>query len=262
MTNYRDPSRDLRVFADGQEIAFNCHIHVCGRQSVGLYPDLFILEIDDLSDSSRYLLMRSSSIEVRHQEAVIASGEIDSVVRTATRDGTRTTVSFALGLSFWNSSVFLAVEGGLRASEILPMILAAASPSSAKLLSFQGTDLLYSRGQSFTGRAADAVTRILADCGSEPCLTVSGISVLPTDSASRTALQSVTITESDLTDTPYEAKDALILPTILSGWSPGLLANISAPGWDLRGIIREKLIDADNLSGPWKSELLVERLQL
>ena len=125
-----------------------------------------------------------------------------------------------------------------------------------------GVDWKDGGGISINGSAADAVTRILADCGSEPCLPVSGISVLPTDSASRTALQSVTITESDLTDTPYEAKDALILHTILSGWSPGLLANISVPGWDLRGIIREKLIDADNLSGPWKSELLVERLQL
>lgn len=42
--------------------------------------------------------------------------------------------------------------------------------------------------------------------------------------------------------------------------SAGFLAAVSAPGWKLRGIIREKLIDAGNLSGPWKSELLIERL--
>lgn len=301
MTGYRDPSRALRVFADGQETASGCRLQLRGRETLSLYPDMFTLTIYDLSDSSRRLLMRSSFIEVRHLDAVIASGEIADVALRTTDDGTQTTVTFGRGLSFWNSSVSLSVEGGRKASEILPMILSAAalpgySVSSAApsgstaaassgsssafyisassnpiLLSFRGKDVLYPRGQSFFCRAADAVSRVLRDCGSEAYLTDAGIAMVPSVSSSApvtsaesldtasASVKTVTIGPDDLTDTPHEATGAVILSVILSGWSVGLAASVSVPGFVLSGLIRERLIDADTASGPWKCELLVER---
>ncbi|MBQ6507310.1 MAG: hypothetical protein IJI08_08315, partial [Clostridia bacterium] len=56
--------RDLHVFADGREVAQSCRMRLTARENLSLLPQLFHLEIENLSASSSVLLPSARSVEV------------------------------------------------------------------------------------------------------------------------------------------------------------------------------------------------------
>ena len=48
--------RSLNVLADGAPAADGCHIRLRGKTTVSLYPDLFLLNIRNLSEASFFAL--------------------------------------------------------------------------------------------------------------------------------------------------------------------------------------------------------------
>ena len=269
-TDVKAPDRTLTVQADGQEIAAGCRLRLRGRETLGLAPDLFVLDIRNLPDTAFHLLSRAKTLTVKHGEAVLAAGEMAEVFRRTTPEGTRTTAAFAPGLSFWESAVSLSVPAGRSTSETIRLLLAAARPGTAgpalaepgaasgfRLLSFSAADPVFSRGQSFHGRAADAVKTVLSACGAEAVWVPAGLKVI-----GRTAIDSVSgtvrIAETDFIDVPYPASGGWVLPLAPAGWQAGLRAAAAVAGTEIRGLIRERLVDADTESGPWRTELLLE----
>ena len=78
-------TRDLHLFADGQELAQGCRMLLHSQETLSLAPQLFSLEILDLSDSSAALLSAAKRIEVLSSGSILASGElIDALTRKET----------------------------------------------------------------------------------------------------------------------------------------------------------------------------------
>ena len=75
-------TRDLHLLADGQELAQGCRMLLHSQETLSLTPQLFSLEILDLSDSSAALLSAAKQIEVLSSGSILASGElIDALTR-------------------------------------------------------------------------------------------------------------------------------------------------------------------------------------
>ena len=193
-----DQNRSLKVLADGISVADGCHIRLRGKITLSLYPDLFQLDIWYLSDEGFYALGNASLLEVYHEKDLIASGEVSEVTRRELPEGELTTVSFGLGLSFWESRVSLTVPAGSRVSETVKMILAAAKdPSMAQrtqgvdhsgssvnstpisLGPWSGADPAFTRSQAFHGRTADAISTALSAIHASAYLTAGGLQVIP-----------------------------------------------------------------------------------
>ena len=189
--------RSLTVLADGVPSADGCHMRLRGKTTLSLYPDLFLLNIWNLSDAGFYALGNASDLQVYHGSELIAFGEIAEVNRREVAEGELTTVSFGAGLSFWESFVSLSVPAGCSASETVRRILAACFPSGSSaasagstvssgtalpLLNWPGTDPVFIRGQAFHGRAADAVAVVLSAIGARAVLVPAGLQVIPASS--------------------------------------------------------------------------------
>ena len=106
--------RSIKIVADGAPAADGCHMRLRGRTTLSLYPDLFLLNIWNLSDAGFYALGNASDLQVYHGSELIAFGEIAEVNRREAAEGELTTVSFGAGLSFWESFVSLSVRQDVR----------------------------------------------------------------------------------------------------------------------------------------------------
>ena len=197
--------RSLNVLVDGAPAADGCHIRLRGKTTVSLYPDLFLLNIRNLSDAGFYSLGNATDLQVYHGSELIAFGEIAEVNRWEAVEGELTTVSFGAGLSFWESFVSLSVPAGSSASETVRRILAASisgnmavttggngttgfdvaggtgfsAGNAPQLLNWPGTDPVFIRGQAFYGRAADAVAVVLSAIGARAVLVPAGVQIIP-----------------------------------------------------------------------------------
>ena len=156
--------RRLIVEADGNTVADGCHVRVQGKRTPNLYPDLFILNIWNLSEKGFHALGNASELRVYHWNDLIAFGDISEVTRREVPDGELTTVSFGAGLKLWESFVSLSVPSYSSAGDTLQSILAASATGIA-LVGSPKKNLVYTRGQSFHGRTVDAIERVLADVG-------------------------------------------------------------------------------------------------
>ena len=146
------------------------------------------------------------------------------------------------------------------------------------------TDPISSRGQTFFGRASECVSEALmchsersdddlsesADSGNRshaelesprPMLTPSGLMAVPVSGLP----EAVRITEADLMDAPAFAGGSLhgvpsmmILSATVAGWRPGQTVDVEYKNIRVRGIVKERSVDADTGDGAWKCELLCE----
>ena len=148
-----DIVRSLSITVDGQPITGFNHARLTGVDSIGLEPMPFILQLWNLSDSDYYQLSAAKKISVRHDDSVLAAGDISDVFKRSVPEGMVTEVVFSAGLSLWEAPVSLSVEAGVSVSETVRRIL-SASGAGITLLSFPGEDPLRTRGQAFFGRAA------------------------------------------------------------------------------------------------------------
>ena len=253
----KDLSRTLTVLADGEPVTGFAHARLTGRDAVGLYPYPFTLKLWNLPDSAYYRLSAAKEISVLHKDSILARGTVSDVYRETVPEGTLTRAVFAAGLGLWQAPVSLSVEAGIPVSETVRRIL-AVSGAGISLLSFPGEDPVRSRGQAFSGRAAECVESALSAAKARCCLAPAGLCVIPAAGLP----VSMELTEADLTDAPAGAGDRmLVLRTKVIGWPLGKQVSVKWKNESAGGLVVERCVDADNLEGNWRCELLLETRQ-
>ena len=246
--------RSLTVLADGEQVTGFCYARLTGREALDLLPLPYTLRILNLPDSGTGLLYAAKELTVLRDNSLLAYGRISAVFRRNVPEGALTEVVFSPGLALWEAPVSLSVEAGVSVSETLRRIL-AASGTGISLLSFPGEDPVRSRGQVFSGRAAECVETALSAAKAWCCLTPSGLCVIPASGLP----VSMELTEEDLIDEPIRAGDMLMtLKTKPTGWPLGKMVSVTWKGVTTTGLVIERSIDADNAEGSWQAELIVE----
>ena len=246
--------RTLEIFADGEPVTDFGHAYLSGRETVGLYPMPCTLRLWNLSEDQYLFLSRAKEISVEHDGSVLASGDTADVFRYIVEDGTVTTVCFSLGLRLWEAPVSLALEAGKTVSESVREIL-AASDTGVSLLTFTGPDPVFPRGQAHFGRAAECIGTVLSAARARGCLVPAGLCVLPEEDPP----VSMTVTEEDMLAEPeFPSGELAVLRLKVAGWPLGKKIEARWQGRTLTGIVTERLAEADNQSGPWYSEVLLE----
>ncbi len=244
--------RSMSVFADGKEIGAGCHLRLTGSDTLSLRPGFFLLTAWDLTPSSAMLLSGSNKLEVRSNNSILASGDICDV-HTYTQQGKQITeVGFSQGLSLWESSVSLSVVSGMRVSDTVREIL-SASGTGIQLTGFTGKDVSLSRSQAFFGRTASALEMLAETAEAFPWLSPAGLVI----SGKQDRTITLVLTEETLLSAPTSAQSRIILCTSMLGWPSGSYVRYYWQKQTGEGRILSRSIDADNVSGPWKSELLI-----
>ena len=249
-----DLNRSLSVFADDQPVTGFRRAYLSGRDALGLYPMPFILRLWNLADSDYHALRAAKHLSVRHADSVLASGRVSDVYLRIVPEGKITEVVFAAGLGLWETPVSLSVEADVSVSDTVRRIL-SASGTGIPLLSFPGEDPVRSRSQAFYGRAAECVKEALSAVGARGYLTESGLCVVPAEGLP----VSMELSEADLLSNPvFVVNGQLLLRTRIIGWPLGKQVSVNWKGVQIRGLVTERSVDADNMEGNWQSELLME----
>ncbi len=244
--------RSLTVLADGQEVAAGCHLRLTGSESLSLQPGFFLLTAEDLPPSSGSLLSSAGELEVHAGSSVLASGTIGDVYSFTRQGKNLTCVGFSSGLSLWESSVSLSAMRGVRLTNIVRAVL-ALSGTDIPLAGFTGKDRTLPRAQSFFGRTADVLS-LLAETA-EAWAYLSPAGVIFSGKADRQI--AVFLETTDLLSAPAPVSGHTVLRTAMVGWPFGARVRYVWEGEYGEGRILSRSIDADNVSGPWRCELLV-----
>ncbi len=246
--------RSLDIFVDGEPLANFSRVYLSGREAVGLYPMPYTLRFWNLSEDQYLLLSRASYLSVEHEGSVLAAGDVADVFRYIVEEGTVTVVCFSLGLRLWETPVSLSLEAGLSVSETVRQIL-SASGTGISLLTYTGSDPLFLRGQALFGRAAESLVYSLSAARARGYLVPAGLCVLPESDQS----VSMVISEEDMmTDPEFPSGHIAVLRLKVIGWLIGKKVEVWWQERKLTGIVVERLMEADNTSGPWYSEVLLE----
>ena len=246
--------RKLEVYADGTPFVPDMRCRLTGKNRIGLYPSLFILDCWNLGDSDVLRLSRAKRLEVFRGESCLASGTVSDVYSRAAEKGTVTSAAFSMGLDLWQARISYTAEAGATVSETVSGLL-AASGTGIRLLSFPGENPARSRGQAFFGRAAECVTSALSAASAEGVLVEAGLKIVPKDPLPAT----MTLTAQDLLHEPMRVDGGrkLVLATQITGFQPGDEILLAYGLETIRGLILERAVEADTVEGPWKTELLV-----
>ena len=161
-------------------------------------------------------------------------------------------MGFSPGLTLWESSVSLSLSAGIRLSDAVRQIL-KASGTGIQLVGFTGREMAFSRGQAFFGRAASALESLAAAADAFPWLSPAGLVL--TGRSDRTV--TLYLPADHLLSAPTAADHRILLSTAMVGWPSGAYVRYAWPGSAGEGRILSRSLDADNESGPWKSELMV-----
>ena len=250
-----EPDRRLTVLADGELFASENRFRLSGTMRIGLFPSLFLLQCWNLSDSDVFRLQNTKELSVMRDDSCLAFGQVSDVFCWTVPEGTVTTAAFSLGMGLWEASVSLSVSSGAAVSETVRRLL-SASGTGIRLLSFPGTDSVFSRGQAFCGRAADAIVNALSAASARAYLVPAGMCIIPAEPLPAT----LRLVGKDLTDRPAFADGGrkMILSTTVTGFQPGEEMSLSWEGKMYSGLILERMLEADTAMGPWSMQLMVE----
>lgn len=242
--------RNLRLFADGHEIAQGCRMTLTAHSGVDILPTLHRLRILDLSESSAVMLSGARQIEVRSGNSVLAFGRLVEAL-THTFGGERITeLVFSPDFPLWQASVSLTVPAGMRASEAALRLL-IASESGIPLAAYAAMDYSLSRPQAFFGRACAALSLLAETVNADAFVSPSGLCIsdrYPRDPG-------IFLSKRDLLSYPLQTGCRLLLTTTMTGWQIGAFARVEWEGRSWTGRIVSSFLQADNVSGPWKAEL-------
>lgn len=246
--------RSLSVLADGEPVNGFSRVRLSGGERLGLLPFLFTLRLWNLAEEGYLALSRCRSITVKCGEAELVSGQFADSVRTASKQGTITTVCFSPGLALWQSGVSLSVPTGLTAGETVERLL-TASATGIDLLTAEGMGQVFVRPQAFRGRAAECIGEALSISGARACLVPSGLCVVPANGVP----VSVVLGEEDLLAEPeFPSGDRALLRTRAAGWTLGKGVRAVRKGTEVAGLICERFFDLDTGDGPWRTEIVLQ----
>ena len=244
--------RSLTVLADGERVNGLCRVSVTGRETMDLEPLPFILRAWNPDDSAHAMLSAAKTITVLREDSLLAGGRVAGVYRRTVPEGMITEVVFSPNLALWKAPVSLSVEAGASVSETVQRLL-EASGTGIRLLPVAGSDPVFSRGQAFYGRAAECVSDVLTAVPARGYITEAGLCVVPEEGLP----VSLTLTEKDLTDVPVFTEGKMILRTKPVGWPLGKQAKVKWKNESAEGLVTERSIDADNMTGSWQAEIIL-----
>ena len=245
--------RSLTVLADGERVNGLCRVSVTGRETLDLDPLPFILRVWNPDDSAHAMLAAAKTVTVLREDSLLAAGRVAGVYRRTMPEGMITEVVFSPNLALWEAPVSLSVEAGASVSETVQRIL-NASGTGIRLLTCAGPDPVFSRGQAVHGRAAECINDVLSAVPERGYMTEAGLCAVPAEGLP----VSLTLTESDLTDVPVFIEGKMILRTEPVGWPLGKRAKVKWKNESAEGLVTERSIDADNMTGSWQAEIILE----
>ena len=105
--------RTLDILVNGRLVRNYARARLFGKERLGLYPSLFMLNLLNLAEEDYLLLSRAREVEVKHGEVVLVSGLVSDVFRNTKKNGTETHVAIAPGLVLWEAVVSVDVESGV-----------------------------------------------------------------------------------------------------------------------------------------------------
>ena len=244
--------RDLHLFADDTEIGQGCRMRLALREEFSLMPQLFHLEIENLSESSAEKLANCREMAVRSNGSVLAMG--DSIFCCPRWiDGRKVlAVSFSYGFRLWKASVSLSLAAGMKISDTIREVL-QASGTGIPMAGYTARDFALTWPQAFFGRACETLERLADSVDGRIGLTPAGVCVIGTGEQTPT----VVMPEDRLLSEPIFLKDRVILKTGIVGWPLGTGVRFRWKGADYQGVMMSRMLDLDNAGGSWESQLEV-----
>ncbi len=215
-------------------------------------PQLFHLEIENLSESSAELLSNCKEMAVRSNGSVLAVG--DSILCCPRWiDGRKVlAVSFSYGFRLWKASISLSLAAGMKISDTIREVL-KASGTGIPMAGYTARDFALTRPQAFFGRACEALERLADSVDGRAGLTPAGVCVIGMGEQTPT----VVIPEDGLLSEPIFLKDRVILKTGIVGWPLGTCVRFRWNGADYQGVMMSRMLDLDNAGGSWESQVEV-----
>ena len=244
--------RDLHLFADDTEIGQGCRMRLALREEFSLMPQLFHLEIENLSESSAEMLANCREMAVRSNGSVLATG--DSIFCCPRWiDGRKiVSVSFSYGFRLWKASVSISLAAGMKISDTIREVL-KASGTGIPMAGYTAKDFALTRPQAFFGRACEALERLADSVDGRVGLTQAGVCVIGMGEQTPT----VVMPEEELLSEPIFLKDRVILKTGIVGWPLGTCVRFRWNGADYQGVMMSRMLDLDNAGGSWESQVEV-----
>ena len=208
-----------------------------------LLPDLFLVDIYNLSDSDRATLDLAETVSAENDEyAVLCSGEIDDIYTHPEDANTITTVVLVDGKSLWERKISRTLGPGSGVKDALTTILGPGVMGY-----FAADDVRMIRGQTFSGKLPEAVATLAKTVNARAFVTHGAVFVAKKGEAENC----ITIDDDDVIDTPSMAGGTMILKTRVKGYSVGILLEYGGKAYRLAS----QTINADNQKGTWATEL-------
>ena len=252
MRGIKQEKRDLHLYADDTEIGQGCRMKLILREEFSLMPQLFTMEIENLSESSAEMLANCREMTVRSNGSVLAVG--DSIFCCPRWiDGRKVlAVSFSYGFRLWKAAVSLSLAAGMKISDTIREVL-KASGTGIPMAGYTARDFALTRPQAFFGRACEALERLADSVDGRAGLTPAGVCVIGTEKVTPT----VVMPEDGLLSEPIFLKDRVILKTGIVGWPLGTCVRFRWNGTDYQGVMMSRMLDLDNAGGSWESQVEV-----
>ncbi len=251
--------RSLTVFLGEEEIGLGCHMKLESSATLYAFQNPSVLDIWNLSEKSRWLLMDGCEIEVLHGDDVLAYGEVIEVKTFVDKTGFVTRVTFSPSHALMQKHVSLSVPAGTSASDTVRQIL-AASGTGLSLLGWQGPDPVLDRPQAFFTRAAFAIESVCNAAGVKIAYSPQGIWTVPKDFESvkdgSFPVYHLSARNYHISPDIHDGKAELMLDP--AGWRVGQWIEFQdeeEPDVEYEGLITHHAIVADNLDGYWYSLL-------
>ncbi len=235
--------RPLILKADGNRIAADLRIRIRGRSNMTLLPDLFVIDVYNLTDEDSATISESKTISALDEtDALLCYGEIEDVYTHPEETNTITTLVIADGSSFSQMRISKTVGSGSRVRDAFFHILGNAVNGS-----YLSSDLRLPRGQVFSGRLLDCVSVLAKTVNARAFLTHGAVFVVE-KGRSESVLE---LTEDDIIDDPSSAEGTIIVKAKVRGYSVGTILKFRSHAYRLAS----QSFDADNQKGLWRTEL-------
>ncbi len=244
-------SRPLVLMADLKKVAEENRIRVQGRSNMTLLPDFFVIDVYNLSPEDRSVIDNAEIISVNGiDNSVFCYGEIEDIYVHPEETNEITTLVLSDGKKFWETVISRSVGAGAGVHDTIRNIM-----SNAAIGPILASDTRLVRGQVFVGRLAEAVSMMARSIKARAFITHGMVHITEKGRAEEV----LTIPDNEIVDTPSQAGGIWLLRTKIKGYGVGTIAKMN--GLEYRIVCQA--IDADNYSGPWRSELtLVDEAML
>ena len=241
----QNETRPLKLKVDGAGIAENLRIRVKGRSNMTLFPDCFLVDINNLSAKELEAVRRAKYLSaVGEDQSTICYGEITDIYLHQEDLAKVTSITVADGKAFWETKVSKSVGAGASVRSAINSICEGIPVGS-----FLADDVRMLRGQTFVGRLPDCISTLAKTLNARAYITRGMLHFTQAGKAD----DPVTIQEKDLTGNPSKASGILILKTKVKGFPVGIMVRYNGRMYRLIS----QTIDADNQSGLWQAELML-----